>query len=347
MKSGFGRFILLHARQSFVELGRLVVKRGRAGTAIGSFEKDMSFTPRILCAALALAVTAGAPVGASDWKKLPPGSYDVAQVSDPNVYALEEQVRQLNGRIEELTFQLLQLQEQLRKTQEDNEFRFQQLEGTSDRSDAGETAMPQRDTADGGNTAPIDEPSMPAMSENTTDGSAPRLGAPEQALGTLTIDGTGNVTGGSVTFDEQSIGSAIDGSVVASVDTPENPEAFYRQGYGHVLNGDYNLAEGVFRAFLELYPNDPLTPDARFWLAESVRGQGRLEEAVEVFIAVRRDYPKSQKAPETLLKIGEIMADLGDRDVACVTFDDAITSYPAMSDTVRQRIDDQRAKAQC
>ena len=41
---------------------------------------------------------------------------------------LEEQIRSLNGRIEEMSFQLLQMQEQIRKFQEDNEFRFQDLE---------------------------------------------------------------------------------------------------------------------------------------------------------------------------------------------------------------------------
>jgi tol-pal system protein YbgF len=41
---------------------------------------------------------------------------------------LEEEVRSLNGKIEDLNFQLLQLQETLRKMQEDNEFRFQELE---------------------------------------------------------------------------------------------------------------------------------------------------------------------------------------------------------------------------
>ncbi len=41
---------------------------------------------------------------------------------------LEEQVRQLNGKIEELNFLILQMQEQIRKQQEDNEFRFQELE---------------------------------------------------------------------------------------------------------------------------------------------------------------------------------------------------------------------------
>ncbi|RZL41531.1 MAG: tol-pal system protein YbgF, partial [Variovorax sp.] len=54
-----------------------------------------------------------------------------AQASDPiqRINQLEEDNRRLNGKLEELSFQVLQLQEQLRKTQEDNEFRFQEIEG--------------------------------------------------------------------------------------------------------------------------------------------------------------------------------------------------------------------------
>ncbi len=44
------------------------------------------------------------------------------------IQQLEETIRQLNGRVEEMSFQLLQMQEQMRKTQQDNEFRFQELE---------------------------------------------------------------------------------------------------------------------------------------------------------------------------------------------------------------------------
>ena len=94
---------------------------------------------------------------AAEWRGLPQGSYEVAQAADPRVYQLEEQVRSLNGKVEELTFQLLELQEQLRRNQEDNEFRFQQLEGSgqpmdggsSTSGDAGDLAAPgATETAD-------------------------------------------------------------------------------------------------------------------------------------------------------------------------------------------------------
>ncbi len=45
------------------------------------------------------------------------------------VQQLEDNVRTLTGQVEGLQFTLTQMQEQLQKMQDDNEFRFQQLEG--------------------------------------------------------------------------------------------------------------------------------------------------------------------------------------------------------------------------
>src|SRR5690242_15272390 len=63
--------------------------------------------------------------------KKKPEQAQVAQDSSGGMTGLEDQLRQMNGKIEELNFQILQMQEQMRKQQEDNEFRFQQLEGGS------------------------------------------------------------------------------------------------------------------------------------------------------------------------------------------------------------------------
>lgn len=322
------------------------------------FNQTMVFMPRLFHATLALAALAACGAQAADGRMLPAGSYEVAQASDPRVFQLEEEVRLLNGRIEELSFQLLEMQEQLRRMQEDNEFRFQMLEGgdaaPDDRTmlspdqpgDAPDQAIGQSPEAVAAAPAQptIDEPATPpaTIAEAGAAPAAP-LGTGPRDLGTLTIDGAGNV----VDFSKEKLDSAIDGGSVASVAAPDDPEAYYREGYRLVLDGDYSVAEDIFRSFVELFPNDPLQADARFWLAESVRAQGRLQEAAESFIALRRDHPDMRKAPETMLKIGQIMYELGDRDVACVTYADAEANYPGMSDAVRSHIRAERAKAQC
>lgn len=83
-----------------------------------------------------------------------------AQASDPRLVALEEQIRSLSGTIEELNFQILQMQEQMRKMQEDNEFRFQELEkrsdakGKSNRNVAEAPTAERQPPAGGGAAAP-------------------------------------------------------------------------------------------------------------------------------------------------------------------------------------------------
>jgi tol-pal system protein YbgF len=257
-----------------------------------------------------------------------------AQITDPRVLQLEEQVRQLTGRLEELNFQLLQMQEQMRRQQEDNEFRLQQLE---DRQQG--ALEPQT----GGNNAvaSTDQDKAPRIAPDAQQGAAPR------DLGTLTVDQDGAVSGAEIDFSETGIGAAIGGELTNAIPDSANAETLYKTGYDHVLNGDYALAEQVFERFVELYPDDALIADARFWLGESVRAQGRLEDAAEIFIDTRARHPQAGKAAETMLKIGTIMAALGDRDIACVTFADALRTHPSMTASLRQRIQAEHAKARC
>ncbi|WP_158629382.1 tol-pal system protein YbgF [Roseitalea porphyridii] len=271
------------------------------------------------------------------------GGTAAAQINDPRILQLEEQVRQLTGRVEELNFQLLQMQEQMRRQQEDNEFRFQQLE--TQQQGAVQPA-PAGATDDAGTAAPAtgtaERVGPPAASDTqTTTGTQPR------DLGSLRVDEQGNVLGADIDFSEQGINAAISNDPTNAISGEIDPEALYRIGYEHVLDGDYAVAEQVFERFVSLYPDDQLAPDARFWLGESVLAQGRFEDAAEIFIDTRARHPQAGKAAETMLKIGTIMAALGDRNIACVTFEDALRTHPEMGATVRQKIEAERAKAQC
>ena len=85
---------------------------------------------------------------------------------------MQEQVRRLNGQVEELTFQLLQLQEQIRKMQEDNEFRFQELEEKHSDSGGGnnKNSNPASKSTSGGNRLGKSRPSEAAQSSTLSGG---------------------------------------------------------------------------------------------------------------------------------------------------------------------------------
>ncbi|MEO1747832.1 MAG: tol-pal system protein YbgF [Pseudomonadota bacterium] len=271
-----------------------------------------------------------------------------AQIVDPRVLQLEEQLRQLNGRIEELNFQLLQMQEQLRRQQEDNEFRLQQLEDQQQGSlvPAETPGSEETQVASVGQIAPPAKQDrvVPLLQGNEEQ---QQLGAAPRTLGSLTVSPDGEVLDSTIDFSDTGIRDALDGNAVASISGAQNPEELYEIGYRNLLSGDYALAEGVFQSFIDIYPNDPLTADAYFWLAEAMLAQGRFEDAGDTFVELRTIYPHARKSSETMLKIGTIMAALGNRDLACATFEDAVSTQPAMAVSVRQRIEEQVAQAQC
>jgi tol-pal system protein YbgF len=283
-----------------------------------------------------------------------------AQASDPRVVALEEQIRSLSGTIEELNFQILQMQEQMRKMQEDNEFRFQELEKRSDakgkpnRTVAEAPASDRQPSAGGAAQAPS---SVEDVITGDAAGQAPAgTGEPPRTFGTITFDENGNVTGGGVggqttqgiiTPPAKEAAPAPGGAVVAALPATDDPEELYRNSYEFILSGDYGTAEAGFRDHIARFPSDPKTADAHFWLGEALLGQQKYRDAAEVFLAANKDYPDSKKAPDMLLKLGVSLAGLNQRDVACATFAEVGKRYPNISGALKGRVKQEQSLAAC
>lgn len=268
-------------------------------------------------------------------------TYQLAQASDPRVMGLEEQVRQLNGRIEELNFQILQMQEQMRKMQEDVDFRLQDLE--QKKSDAGGNASAPRSVAE----APAGELPAPA-SPSVTQAPAAGPGQPEKPLGSIVFDEKGNVVGGSIDTTAAEVDADTDGETVAALPpSSSDPKELYRNSYEAILSGDYGTAEAGFRQHIERFPDDAQTADARFWLGESLLGQQRYRDAVQVFVDANKAFPDSRKSPDMLLKLGVSLSALNQRDVACATFAKINQRYPDSSDSFKSRVKQERALAGC
>lgn len=314
--------------------------------------------------------------------KKKPDQVQLAQQSNgAGATALEDQLRQMNGKIEELNFQILQMQEQIRKQQEDNEFRFQQLEGGAQggqapaqkKSDAGTN----NDVASAPATkAPADAGAAPGSDQSTggktvedvivesPDGDPgkviPGTGAPEKTFGSITVDKNGNVidAGGNTqaTAPAQDAAPATgapakagksDGTVVAALPATNDPEELYRNSYQFILSGDYGTAEQGFRDHISRFPRDAKTADAHYWLGESLLGQQKYRDAAEVFLSASKDYPKAKKAPDMLLKLGVSLVGLKQHDVACATFGEIGKRYPDISSALKERVKQEKALAAC
>ena len=298
----------------------------------------------------------------------------LAQTEGVGITGLEEQIRQMNGKIEELNFQVLQMQEQIRKQQEDNEFRFQQLEQGAPtgqkKSDAGNngtsvaqapatTTAPTAQAPGGGQSVEdviIDSGTgdpgtlVPGSGNGAT-------GAPAKTFGTITVDKNGNVvdaSGNTQSTTPMNSAPSTDAqagksgnAVVAALPPTDNADELYRNAYQFILSGDYGTAEQGFRDHISRFPTDAKTADARYWLGESLLGQQKYRDAAEIFLAASKSYPKAKKAPDMLLKLGVSLVGLKQRDVACATFGEIGKRYPNVSGALKERIKQERAQASC
>ena len=282
------------------------------------------------------------------------------------VSVLEEQVRQLNGRIEELTFQLLELQEQIRRQNEDNEFRFQELEQKKGSLEGGTTDNVASNNGDAGLEKL--EPSDQTVFNTDSDGNAEQTQTETAAVPTIDgveiyqgeggLDPNPSGTLGTIQFDEN--GNIIDSTIGKPLDLtalpkageaqdvlPQNANELFDLGYNHVQTGRYQDAELALIKFSDNYGDHPRMPEARFWLGESYLGRSQFKKAAETYLDAQKRWPNSKFGPQTLLKLGVSLAGLNQRELACATFAKVTQKYPDSSRAVRRNVAYEQNAARC
>jgi len=263
---------------------------------------------------------------------------------------LENQLRQMSGQIEQLQFENRRLSDQLRKFQEDVDFRLNEKGG-------GRSAAPAPSTK---------PPAGPAPGQRRSDAFDPTMqqgaaGAPQQLGGTGSIasiiqgEDEGPATG--QPLDLQGVGRPVPqgalpqamprGQSVAAASGPASAKDAYDVAFASLQRKEYEQAEMGFRQFLQSYPRDRLAVDATYWLGESYLQRQRYREAAEQFLKISRESPRAAKAPDSLLRLGMSLNGLGAKEQACATYAKVGVDYPAASDAVRQGIARERRRSGC
>ncbi|MET0174056.1 MAG: tol-pal system protein YbgF [Agrobacterium vaccinii] len=280
------------------------------------------------------------------------------------VQQLEEQIRQLNGRIEEMSFQLLQMQETIRKAQEDNEFRFQELEGGKSAAPAPKkkaeaeipSAGPQDDVATIIETPSQGGASMGGAAPGATATGPRGTAAPsETTLGSIELDSRGLPVGGTLNSNANNSSGALPGVETGRTASPDpvntaaltSENDIYQAAYSHVLSGDYKAAEKGFEQYIQGYPKGAKAADANFWLGEAQYSQGKFTDSAKTFLNAHQTYSKSPKAPEMLLKLGMSLAALDNKETACATLREVPKRYPSASKTVLGKVTSEQKRLSC
>lgn len=125
------------------------------------------------------------------------------------------------------------------------------------------------------------------------------------------------------------------------------PKIIYEQAYGNMLQQDYAAAQAGFRSFLRKFPEHALVPNALYWLGETYYVQQNYTDAAEAFDIVTAAYGASNKAPDSQLKRGMSLANLGKRNEACTVFRSLAKRYPNAPEHVKSKADSERERVGC
>lgn len=328
----------------------------------------------------------------------------LAQMSESDLIVrlnqLESQMRRMTGDLEQAQFRNQQLEQQLKRMQEDYEFRFQELgRGGGRAAPAGAPAPGRRGEAPAPSqqahaaptgaadlpppAAPQPYGGPPAYASADTGGAtaapapagrgrrgdafdptqrpdapgAPRVlgqpGAPLD-LGSMAAAASadpslarGPAAGGGALPAPPPRNPNATGAQMATLPPGGGPKDQYDLGYGYVLRKDYPLAEQTFRDFLRRYPGDRLALDAQYWLGESLFLQKNFREAADAFLVLTQKAGTNPKGADAFLRLGQSLAALNQKDMACASFAQVGARYPRASVNVKQAVEREQKRVHC
>lgn len=269
---------------------------------------------------------------------------------------LDQQLRQLVGQVEELNYAVKQLQAQLAATPKQTGAVEQpqvvpvkkklamtptapavlakpQISG----SESGVEAIGEAPVQDG--TAAQNQDAQTNPIYGNTDNQVVAGAAPPQVLGGLKYKSVKSNDGGFqgkliVPPDSADQGIVTDGGNVpaAAVENvsvqPETPDDLFLRSEKSLLQLQYDDAENGFKEFLAKYPDHNLAGSAQFKLGETFYAQQQYQEAAKNYLAGYKQFPKSRRAPDSMLKLGLAMNKMGQSQQGCAVLGSVGDEFP-------------------
>jgi tol-pal system protein YbgF len=109
------------------------------------------------------------------------------------------------------------------------------------------------------------------------------------------------------------------------------PKEQYTYAFGLLKKRDFPNAARSLKAFVDKNPKHELAGNAMYWLGETRYDQKKYAEAARLFLDGYRRYPKSNKAPDNLLKLGKSLNSVGEKKSACAAWQKLLKDYPKAS----------------
>ena len=240
---------------------------------------------------------------------------------------IESQFQSLTNKFEEINFKLDKLSTRLSKVQADNQLRIQQIEKTINSNIVDETKKI---------TSSVENKTLPGSSQPQDLGSVSYkdMESNTDDQQTQSIDTTALVVAEEFIVEEK----------ILPITSPEKQYEFARS---FLKVGDYNTAERAFREFVKTNSNHKLAGNAQYWYAETFRIRQLYTDAASAYLEGYQNYPKSDKAPINLLKLGVSLVQIGEKDQGCLMITGVKKQYPDAKVSVIQKAEYEEKKFEC
>ena len=254
---------------------------------------------------------------------------------------IEKQFQNLTNKFEEVNFKIDKLSSRLSKTQADNQLRFQELENNSSlvKNENNEQNLLTNENNTNNENIDTDLASKKIM---------PGTSQP-QDLGTISYK---DMTDTSETQAIQSVETTktilTENFINEEKILPDaSPLEQYEFATSFLKVGDYNMAERAFREFVDTNPDNDLSGNAQYWYAETFRIRQLYTDAASAYLEGYQKYPKSDKAPINLLKLGVSLVQIGEKDQGCLMIAGVKKQYPNATQSVLQKAKYEEKKFEC
>ena len=243
---------------------------------------------------------------------------------------VEDQFRQLTNKFEEINFKLDKLSNRLSKIQADNQIRFQDIESAISSGEVTTqlSSKPKTDTKSEilpGSSQPQD---LGSISYKDTETS-------ETSQQIESVDTTATVVTETFQAEEKILPQDL------------SPKKQYEFATSFLKVGDYSTAERAFREFVLDNSEHELAGSAQYWYAETFRIRQLYTDAASAYLEGYQKYPKGNKAPINLLKLGVSMVQIGEKDQGCKMINGVELQYPKANQSVIQKAKYESKKFEC
>jgi tol-pal system protein YbgF len=242
---------------------------------------------------------------------------------------VEDQFRKLTNKFEEINFKLDKLSNRLSKIQADNQIRFQDIE-TAISSGQISTQLSSKPKIDSeeilpGSSQPQDLGSISYKDTETSD----------KTQQIQSVDTTASIVTETFQVEEKILPQEL------------TPKKQYEFATSFLKVGDYSTAERAFREFVLSNSKHELAGSAQYWYAETFRIRQLYTDAASAYLEGYQKYPKGNKAPINLLKLGVSMVLIGEKDQGCKMINGVELQYPKANQSVIQKAKYESKKFEC